>query len=503
MEEAKRAQLAKDLEGIVGAKFVATEDFHRWAYAIGEWISVAYPPIKRWDGGEYAPPDIIVKPQTTEQVSEIMKLANETKTPVIVRGGAEGNAAGPTPLKQFRGIVLDMTDMQKIIGYDEISRCVRFEAGTKWGKLHDYLKKKGLYMGFMGPHGMLGAALGGSIALNTVGVGGAKYGQENENVLTLKVVLPTGEIIKTGSRSNKVAQWYHRYCNGPDLAGIFLGSCGAFGVITEVAYKAYPLPPFEITKAHYFPDDAAMARSVYEADSYDYLYEYIGVGAYGLTEDLLPSLTGMRGAPINISVLNAYDEDILRKQEEAVDNIVKKHHGKELPVKNLMSAIGMSMADTNELGGGGIAKLAGGVPEKTCSLLPILMVPKMNKACADFFEKHNDALITHPLLGKKAWAVAWLSGSNHGIATTITALIGDPSTPESRQAFYDLWHESLEAKWDAQTCAYWIGKDAHWPHLEKRFDPTYVEFMNKIKRALDPNNIMNPGVIGLGVEASK
>ena len=421
MNEEERKKLAKELEGIVGEKYVAADDFHRWAYAIGEWISVSYAPVV----DKYGAPDVVVKPQTTEEVSEIMRLANETKTPVLVRGGAEGNAAGPTPLKEVGGIVLDMTDMQKIIGYDEISGSVEFEAGLKWRKLHDWLRKKGLYTGFMGPHGLLGATIGGSISLNTVALNGAKFGQENENVLTLKVVLPTGEIVETGSLSDTAAKWHHRYTNGPDLAGIFLGSCGVFGVITEAAMRVWPIPDYMEAMAYIFPKDEDIVRTQYEANSYRLITDYMGVAPYGMAEGILPALTGGKERGIGLMLVDDYDKTIFEKKKELIDGIAKKHGGKELAIGGLMKAMGMpAMAlDEYEFGGGAISKLVGGVPEKTCSLLPLLLIPEMNKACAKFFSEHNEALLYHQLLEKKEWAVVWIAGSSHGVATHITLVV--------------------------------------------------------------------------------
>ena len=112
--------MAKDLEGIVGAKFVRADDVTRWTYAIEDFGSTFFHPLS----DEYGAPDIVVKPQSTQQVSDIVKLANVRKVPIIARGGGEDMTGAATPLKEKGGIILDMTDMNRIINF----------AGIKWNK---------------------------------------------------------------------------------------------------------------------------------------------------------------------------------------------------------------------------------------------------------------------------------------------------------------------------------------------------------------------------------
>jgi len=135
MEEVKRKELAEELEGIVGAKYVRADDVARWTYAIEDFGSSFFYPLS----DRYGPPDIVVKPHSANEVSQIVKLANAHKVPIIARGGGSDMTAAATPLKELGGIILDMTDMNQIIDFQEGLNAVRVQPGIRWGELHHEL----------------------------------------------------------------------------------------------------------------------------------------------------------------------------------------------------------------------------------------------------------------------------------------------------------------------------------------------------------------------------
>jgi len=142
-----------------------------------------------------------------------------------------------------------MKRMNKIINLDQDNLIVTVEAGISWGKLNEYLCHFGLYTGCMGPGSGMTAAVGGSISHHSVGGGGcAKYGACTNQLVSLEVVLPTGDIIETGSQANKYSKSpFNRFGNGPDLAGLFCGDNGIFGVKTQVSLQIFPRPPLNIS----------------------------------------------------------------------------------------------------------------------------------------------------------------------------------------------------------------------------------------------------------------
>ncbi|HUX99077.1 MAG TPA: FAD-binding oxidoreductase [Candidatus Deferrimicrobium sp.] len=496
-----QSDLVAALEGIVGSHAVNDSEHARWTYALSEAWSTVSPGLTDDLYLDLGPPDVIVKPKTTEHVVEIVKLANTYKIPLIPRGGGTGNASGSAALASG-GIMLDLLDMNSFIKYDSVSRACRFQAGISWGKLCYELKKLGLTPGFMGPHGMYGAAVGGGVSIDSTGIQGTKYGQENENVQNLQVVLPTGDIIETGSLANTMTDWYFRYCNGPDLAGLFMGASGAFGVITEITLRTYPLPEYHSDFLYLFPSEIDQCKALMEMDSYELMNDYMGLAQgfqYAIIENvfrLKPGTTQKGPALIHSS---AYDEVILERKKVMLDKIADKY--KALKFNGDPTSLGISAHDTNEMLGGGVCKFFGGMMHKTCSVLPLMKCPEFNEWHYRFFKNPKvESLLSTTGLGNKCWSIQYPGGCKHGFVLHMSMFNIDATTRDLRTKAYKIWHEILKQKIEMGTAPYWVGKDAFMPHLNEKFSPQYLNFLKSIKKMFDPNNIMNPGALGLGLD---
>jgi glycolate oxidase len=495
-----QSDLVAALEGIVGNQAVSDSEHAKWTYALSEAWSTVSPGLTDGLYLDLGPPDVIVKPKTTDHVVEIVKLANKYQIPVIPRGGGTGNASGSAALVDG-GIMLDLLDMNNFIRYDPVSRACRFQAGITWGKLIYELKKFGLYPGFCGPHGIYGAAVGGGISIDSTGIQGTKYGQENENVMNLQVVLPNGDVIETGSLANTSTDWYFRYCNGPDLAGLFMGSCGAFGVITEATLRTYPIPEYSSDSMYLFPNEQAQCEAVQEMDSYELLNDFMLLGQgfqYTIVENVFglePGKTQKGPALIHTA---AYDEVILERKNLMVDKIAEKYAGIKFPGDP--TKLGISAHDMDEMLGGGVCKWMGGMLHKTCSVLPILKIPEFNQWHYKFFKNPKILeLLSTTGLGNKCWSVQSPGGCKGGYVLHMSMFNMDATTRDMRTKAYKIWHEILKQKVEMGTCPYWIGKDAMAPHLVKKYSPQYWNFLKTLKKMMDPNNIMNPGAMFLGL----
>lgn len=489
------------LESILDNKSVNDSDHARWTYAISEAWSTVSPGLTDDLYLDLGPPDVIVKPKTTEHVVEIVKLANKYKVPIIPRGGGTGNASGASALSNG-GILIDMLDMNNFLRYDPASRACRFQGGITWGRLLRKLKEMNLTTGFMGPHGMYGAAIAGGISIDSTGICGTKYGQENENVQNLQVVLPNGDVIETGSLANTKSDWYFRYCNGPDLAGLFMGACGAFGIITEVTMRTYPLPDHHSDFFYLFPSEMAQCKALSEMDSFELITDYMGLGQgfqYAIIErvfNLEPGKTQKGPALIHTT---AYDDIILERKNAMIDKIAKKYKAIKFPADP--NTLGFSGHDKNEMLGGAVCKFLGGMLHKTCSVLPLLKCPEMNEWSYNFFRKPEvEKILSTTELGNKAWSIQYPGGCKHGFVLHMSQFHMDATTRELRTKAYKLWHEILKHKIELSTSPYWVGKDAYLPYLNANITPEYWNFLNSIKKQIDPNNIMNPGALGLGVK---
>ncbi|UCF57899.1 MAG: FAD-binding protein, partial [Deltaproteobacteria bacterium] len=190
--------------------------------------------------------------ETTEQVAEILKLANREKIPVIPRGAGTGLSGMAVPVKG--GIVLDLNRMNKIFKISIEDRLAVVQPGVVYADLEKVLAPDGF---FFPPDPSSGnvATLGGNVATNAGGVKGAKYGTTRDYVLELEAVLPDGRIMRTGSKAMKSVSGY-------DLTRLFVGSEGTLGVITEITLKINPKPTATSTALATFDNLEDAGRAV-------------------------------------------------------------------------------------------------------------------------------------------------------------------------------------------------------------------------------------------------
>jgi|Deesub1362B_J571_1020462.scaffolds.fasta_scaffold00262_16 glycolate oxidase subunit GlcD len=175
---------------------------------------------------------VILRPETTEEVSEILKYANKHKIPVTPRGAGSGTAGGCVPLKG--GIILDLTKMDKIIEIDIPNRVVVTQPGVVHNKLNQEIGKYGFYFP-PNPGSNKVCTIGAQVAIGGSGSRAVRSGVTRNYVLGLKVVLPNGSVITTGGK-------FHKNTSGIDLTHLFIGSEGTLGVITEIILKIIPKP---------------------------------------------------------------------------------------------------------------------------------------------------------------------------------------------------------------------------------------------------------------------
>ncbi len=198
-------------------------------------------------------PDAVVLPESTEQISEIVKFANEQNIPVIPRGAGTSLSGGVIPIKG--GMIIDLSRMNRILEISIENRYAQVQAGVVCDDLNRALAKHGFIFP-PDPASSSVSTIGGNVATNAGGIKGAKYGTTRDYVMGLQVVLPTGEILKTGSYTMKCVSGY-------DLSKLFIGAEGTLGVITEITLKINPIPRHAMTAVATFNklEDAGKAIS--------------------------------------------------------------------------------------------------------------------------------------------------------------------------------------------------------------------------------------------------
>ena len=199
-------------------------------------------------------PDFVVHPETTEHVLEIVRLANRWKIPVVPRGGGTGMWGGAIP--SDGGIVLDMRKMDRIINVDEEKRTVTVQSGVLVRNLANYLEKRGFFVADK-PESWFAATVGARTQGNGIGYYyNSRFGQSTDQVICLEVVLPTGEVIRTGPLK------VYDPASGYDFTSLFSNAEGTLGIITQVTLRIYKLPERRVVEIFEFPSYKSMIEAV-------------------------------------------------------------------------------------------------------------------------------------------------------------------------------------------------------------------------------------------------
>jgi len=225
--------LLKKFKEIVGEHYSFLEYEIRWTYAFGPTIFE-----KSWI------PDLVLLPQNSQQISEILKLANENKIPIYPRGSGTSLSAGH--LAAYGGIILDLNQMNKIISIDIVNNIVEVEPGVICDELNEELKSYNYFFP-PDPGSSSVCTIGGMVATNAGGVQAFKYGVSKNYVMYLEVVTADGDILNLGSKVLKSVSSYN-------LKDLFVGSEGTLGIITKIGLRIRPLP--EKRKLGFFVFDA-------------------------------------------------------------------------------------------------------------------------------------------------------------------------------------------------------------------------------------------------------
>ncbi len=423
-------------------------------------------------------PGIVVLPETVEEVQAIVRLCNETKTPIVPAGGRNGICGACLP-RVSGAVMLDMARMDKTITLDEDGMTVTVEAGLRWAELIHRLHDKGYKLGFRGPYGGNVGTVGGSVSINSIGYAASKFGPSTEGVIALEVVLPNGEVIQTGSGWNRDATLFARYTAFNDLTGLFLGNHGTLGVKTKVTLKIYPRAD-HITYGDFgFKTLEDAASAFHEIQRRGLTEELNLLTDRQSTDTFFPGFLDNHPEinAIFASIVQETDQQLAERKMEIVREIAMAHGGKDLG--NFASQMHWS-----ELFNLVQPLYNNGFWLNTCHLRSILSIPRLMKKMWAIFDKHK-------LLKNGIKWIASCLGAERTYATGWVTIFAP--TREKMALALKAWNEMLDAVIATGGCPYWNG--LLWEDRAlKQVHKTFLQTIRTIKRALDPNNIMCPHV---------
>jgi len=225
-----KKDLASRIKKALGAKkvFQALEDRICYAYDASQRQSI---------------PDLVVIPETVQEVASVMQIANKMAVPVVPRGAGSGMSGGSIPV--CGGIVMAMTHFQSILEIDTDNLMTVVQPGVITSTLQEAVEEQGLFYP-PDPASQSFSTIGGNIAENAGGMRAVKYGVTQDYVQRLEVVLPNGRVVHTGSKCVKDVVGYN-------LTQLFVGCEGTLGIITEATLRLLPLPENQKTMSVTFP----------------------------------------------------------------------------------------------------------------------------------------------------------------------------------------------------------------------------------------------------------
>jgi len=462
------------IAAIVGPKFVTDDYFALIPYARD--IS-AFPGVI---------PGIVVRPETSEEIAEIVKLANRTGYPITVKGGGQAGG-GVTKGEATRNIMIDMGRMDAI-KVDIENHKVTAGAGARLSTIDDALRPHGHYINsVIGPY--FTATAGGL----TSGIAGAGFGKNVASsgcnwtfVLGLKVVLPNGDIITTGagpdSNVNREDIMF-REVTGPDLTDLFVASGGAFGLITEVVFRTVPISKYMKAISYVTPSMEATWDIQLELSSKERA-PYSNTIMFEMGNYMVKAIAGgIQGyGAIFYAIESDSQEDIDIRMKEIIE-VCEKHgavHGNEK-----MDYFAMT-------GTTGTMQVVHDVPANSCpfmtweSMFPRAKSLEFTKGLLASFksvEGHRE---------NATGAGLYLVPMGHIFLTGVT-IRSAFATPEAEEHLRKTWKVGEEYMRKVGTCStYAQGTNSNF--IAEAWSPTHSKLMNTIKKVLDPNNIMCPGL---------
>lgn len=428
-----------------------------------------------YDASEHSHrPSCAVWAETPEQVSEILKLANKELIPVIPRGAGTGLSGMSVPIKG--GIVLDLNHMNKILKISIEDRLAVVQPGVVYDDLERALVPHGFFFPPDPASGKV-CTLGGNVATNAGGLKGAKYGTTRDYVLGLQVVLTDGRIMRTGSKTMKSVSGY-------DMTKLLVGSEGTLGVITEITLKISPKPTATSTALATFGnlEDAgrALSETMYSGIIPSAL-EILGrktILAINQNTDLgLPEVDA-----IILVETDGYTREETDYQMNKVIKVFKKNNAddiKQAKAKEEAEKLWTARKSAYAV----LARI------KTHFVLEDITVPmsriaEMLKGVEAIAERHNIQIATYGHAG---------DGNLH------PQILYDGYDPEQVKSMEAATAELFKLSIDlggTLTGEHGIGlSKASFMTLEH--DPVAMDMMRSIKKTFDPNNILNPGKMGL------
>ncbi|MFH1005160.1 MAG: FAD-linked oxidase C-terminal domain-containing protein [Bacteroidota bacterium] len=426
-------------------------------------------------------PEVVIKPNTAEQVSEILKICNKEIIPITPRGGGTGLSGGALPV--FGGVILSMERFNKILEIDERNLQATVEPGVITQIFQEAVIEKGLFYP-PDPSSRGSCFLGGNLAESAGGPRAVKYGVTKDYVLNIEMVLPTGEIIWTGANVLKNSTGYN-------LTQLIIGSEGTLGIITKIVFKLLPysqknilmLTPFfsaekacEAVSAVFRAGVIPSAMEFMERDAIDWAIKYSDSPVEQVFN--LSSSKQISNLAYLFIEVDGNDLDVLMKEAEKISEVMMQYECGEIlfadteEEKNNLWKIRRSIGE---------AVKTHSIYKEEDTVVPRAELPKLLTGVKAIGKKYNFKSVCYGHAGDGNLHVNIIKGE-------MSDEKWNNEIPKAIREIFILCKE-LKGTFSGEHGIGWVQKN----YIDIVFHPKVIELQKEIKKIFDPNGIMNPG----------
>ncbi len=457
--------IVKELEGIVGARNVIQDEDAMLPYSHDETPADQYGVM----------PGVVITPTSTQQVAALVKLANKHLIPITPRGAGSGLSGGAIPI--FGGILLSLEKMNKVLEIDYANMMIVVEPGLVTNEINSLVEENGLF--FAGyPMSLESCFVGGNIAENAGGGKAIKYGVTGQYIMGLELVTPTGEVVMLGGKNVKDVTGY-------DLKSLIIGSEGTLGIVTQAIIKLTPLPKHASDLLVLFEDvDTAIAAVPLifsKAGITPTSIEFMDKASVHTTcQYLNEHLPYQQAGAMLLIEVDGTNQEQVERDAENIGELLMKHGAIEVYVADNYTtqervwSVRRNIAEAFKVYS----------PHQSLEdiVVPIAAIPELMPLIEKIAKKYDIAMPTYGHAG---------DGNLH------TTLVKNPD--HTMEQWYDIEEKALVELYDAvhSTGGKLSGEHGigikRKQYMEDLMDPVELKLMRSIKKAFDPNNIMNPG----------
>jgi glycolate oxidase len=460
-------EILERLKQILGEQFVITDEEKMEPYSHDEVAESEYAHM----------PEVVVKPHTAEEIALIVRLANEMRIPVTPRGAGSGLSGGAVPL--YGGILLSLERMNRILEVDERNMMVVVEPGVVTNEINSRIKDIGLF--FAGyPMSLETCYVGGNVAENAGGGKAVKYGVTERYIMGIEMVTPTGEIVSFGGKRMKDVSGYN-------IRMLMVGSEGTLGIITKVIIKLLPLPKAKVDLLALFPDVqtaiSVVPKIMTQGGIIPTAIEFMDrLSVHTSCNYLNEKIPYQQAGAMLLIEVDGTNDQVVENEYDTIGNLCMDSGAQEVYVadnyttQERLWSVRRNIAEA--------FKVVSPHQSLEDIVVPTAQIPDLMPEIARISQKYD---VQIPCYGHAG------DGNLHA------TLIKNPA--HTMEQWYAIIPPALEELYIAtKKLGGTISGEHGIGHKRKKYmhivnTDAELEYMRKIKRAVDPNNIMNPGKI--------